>query len=145
MAEALDLYQTRASQYEDEGEGEVDNDVVGEEWNGDGQRQADAAFAIDLGKGGDRMNESEDGQDAEAEENDGDAQNVDQVAVSWELGGHHLVGALNQEEVQEDLTAHVEDQTDIDSSAAAAFGGEVPCVDEKAGREDEAKRAGVDG
>lgn len=145
MAEASNLYQTRASHYEDEGEGEVDNDVVGEEWNGNDQRQADAAFAIDVRKGGNRMNESEDGQDAKAEENDGDAQQVDRVAESWELGGHQLVGALNQEEVQEDLAAHVEDQTDIDSSAAAAFGGEVPRVDEKTGGEDEGKRAGVDG
>lgn len=91
------------------------------------------------------MNESEDGQDAEAEEDDGDAQKVDRVAESWQFGGHQLVSALNQKEVEEDLATHVEDQTNIDGSAAAAFGGEVPSVDEKTGGEDERKRAGVDG
>ena len=35
VAEALDLDQTRASHDEDEGEGEVDDDIVGEERDGD--------------------------------------------------------------------------------------------------------------
>lgn len=50
MAEASDLYQTRTSHDKDEGEGEVDNNVVGEEWNGNDQRKADAALAIDVRK-----------------------------------------------------------------------------------------------
>lgn len=35
VAEAFDLNKTRASQHEDEGKGEIDNDIVREERDGD--------------------------------------------------------------------------------------------------------------
>ena len=90
------------------------------------------------------MDESEDGEDAEAKEDDGDAEAVDGVAEAGQLGRDELVGALNEEEVEEDFAADVEDEAEVDGGAAAAFGREVPCVDQEAGGEDEAEGHGVD-
>ena len=73
VLEAADLDQTRAAQDEDEGEGEVDEDVVRQERYGDDEGQADAALAVHTGERSDRVDEGEDGQHAEAEEDDGDA------------------------------------------------------------------------
>lgn len=39
------------------------------------------------------------------------------------------MGTLDEEEVEEDFAADVEDEAEIDGCAAAAFGREVPCVD----------------
>lgn len=55
------------------------------------------------------------------------------------------MGSLDQEEVEEDLAADVEDQAEINGGAAAAFGGEIPGVDEETGRKDEGDGAGVYG
>lgn len=143
VAEASDLDQTRAAQDEDEGEGEVDEDVVGEERYRDDQGQADAALAVHAGERCDGVDEGEDGQDAEAEEDDGDAQDIDRVAESGQFGGYELVGSLYQEEVEEDLSANVENQAEIDSGTAAAFRGKVPGVDEETGGKDEGDGAGV--
>lgn len=73
MAGSTDFDQTRTSQAEDEGESEIDGDVVSEERNGDNKRQTNAAFAINMGQRGDRMDKGEDGQDAKAEQDDGHA------------------------------------------------------------------------
>ena len=89
------------------------------------------------------MDEGEDGQDAEAEHDARDARDVDAVADAGDLGRHQLVGSLDQEEVEEYLSSHVEDQADVDGGAAAGFGREVPRVDEDSGREDEGDGAGV--
>ena len=55
------------------------------------------------------------------------------------------MGSLDEEEVEEDLAADVEDEADVDGGAAAPFGREVPGVDQEAGGKDEGQRAGVDG
>ena len=52
---------------------------------------------------------------------------------------------LDQEKIETNLAANVEDKTKIDGRTAAAFGGEVPGIDQKAGGEDECECAGVDG
>ena len=39
------------------------------------------------------------------------------------------MGTLDEEEVEEDFSADVEDEAEVDSGAAAAFGREVPGVD----------------
>lgn len=43
------------------------------------------------------------------------------------------MGALDEEEVEEDFSADVEDEAQVDSGAAAAFAGEIPGVDQEAG------------
>ena len=48
VAESSDLDETRSPQHKDEGEGEVDGDVVGEQRDRDDQRESDAALAINL-------------------------------------------------------------------------------------------------
>ena len=133
VAEPADLDQAGASHHEDEGEEEVDADVVGEEGDRDGEGEPDAAFAVDFGERGDGVDEGEDGEDAETEHDAGDARDVDPVAEAGELGRHQLVGSLYEEEVEEYFRPHVEYQADVDGGAAAGFGREVPRVDEDAG------------
>ena len=82
VSEAADLDQTGPSHHKDKGQSEVDDDVVGEQRDRDDEREADAAFAVDGGERGDGVDEGEDCEDAEAEEHDGDAEEVDRVAVS---------------------------------------------------------------
>lgn len=55
------------------------------------------------------------------------------------------MGSLDEEEVEEDLAADVEDEADVDGGAAAPFSREVPGVDQETGGKDEGQRAGVDG
>ena len=143
VAEPADLDQAGASQHEDEGEEEVDADVVREEGDRDGEGEPDAAFAVDRGERGHGVDEGEDGEDAEPEHDAGNTCDVDSVAEAGELRRHQLVGSLDQEEVEEYLSSHVEDQADVDGGAAAGFGGEVPRVDEDSGRKDEGEGARV--
>ena len=133
VAEPSDLDQAGASHHEDEGEEEVDADVVCEEGDRDAEGEPDAAFAVDGGERGDGVDEGEDGQDAETEHDARDAHHVDPVAEPGQLCRHQLVGSLHEEEVEEYLSPHVKHQADVDGSAAAGFGGEVPRVDEDAG------------
>ena len=133
VAEPADLDQAGASHHEDRGEEEVDANVVREEGDRDGEGEPDAAFAVNLGNRGDGADEGEDGQDAETEQDAGHAQHVNPVAEAGELGRHQLVGSLYEEEVEEYFPPHVEYQADVDGSAAAGFGREVPRVDEDSG------------
>lgn len=80
--EAADLDQAGASHHEDQGQSDVDDDVVAEQWGGDDERETDAAFAVDLREGGDWVDECEDCENAEAEEDDHDAEAVDCIAES---------------------------------------------------------------
>ena len=71
--EAADLDKAGTSHYEDEGQSDINEDVVAEQWGGDDERETDATFAVDLREVGDWVDEREDCENAEAEENDCDA------------------------------------------------------------------------
>lgn len=75
--EAADLDEAGPSHYEDEGQSEVDKDIVAEQWGGNDKREPDATFAVDLRERGDRVNEREDCENTEAEQDDCDAEAVD--------------------------------------------------------------------
>ena len=143
MAKPADLDQAGAPQHEDEGEEEVDADVVCEEGDRDAEREPDAAFAVDFGERGHGVDEGEDGEDPEPEHDAAHSKDVDDIAVAGQLRRHQLVGSLHEEEVEEYLSSHVEDQADVDSGTAAALGGEIPRADEDSGGKDECEGARV--
>ena len=50
MAGSSDLDEARTAEDKDEGQGEVNENIVREEGDGDDQWEADAAFAVDCGQ-----------------------------------------------------------------------------------------------
>lgn len=96
---ALQADQRAEMVHEDGRQRNVDDDVEGEQRDGDFEREADAALAV-LGRHlGEREDEGDDGDGAETGDYDDHAEEPDPVAGAAEVGRAEGVGPLDEEHV----------------------------------------------